>query len=263
MEPLVTTTGLADHLGEEGLRILDATVDVSVGTGAVESGRARWAEAHIPGAIFADLLGDLSDAQAPFPFTMPSAERFARAMGQLGVGDGAHVVLYDARESMWAARLWWMLRAFGFDRAAVLDGGWTAWVAEGRPVSDAVPARAPATFTPRPRTGLVVGKERVFAALGDGRTCLVDALSRREYSGELAFYGRPGHLPGAVNVPALRIIDRKTQRFLPRTRSGRCSPPRCPLRTSSPTAAPASRRRATRSCSTCSGTPTSPSTTGP
>lgn len=215
MEHLVSTEWLADHNGDRDLRVLDATVDVDVTTGQVQSGLTRWEAGHIPGAAFADLLVDLSDPEAPLPFTMPSGERFAAAMGRLGVGDGVRVVVYDARESMWAARLWWMLRAFGFDEAAVLDGGWTAWQQEGRPTSTEPPDLPATTFTPRPRPGLVVGKDRVLAALDEADTCIVDALTRREYTGELAFYGRPGHIPGAVNVPARRIVSRDTQRFLP------------------------------------------------
>jgi thiosulfate/3-mercaptopyruvate sulfurtransferase len=215
MQPLVSTAWVAEHLGDRELRILDATVDVDVTSGLVESGRARWESGHIPGAAFADLLVDLSDPEAALPFTAPSAEQFASVMGRLGVGDGTRVVVYDARESMWAARLWWMLRAFGFDEAAVLDGGWTAWLQEGRPVSTERPDIAPTTFTPRPRSGLFVGKDRVLAALDEHGTRIVDALTRREYTGELAFYGRAGHIPGAVNVPARRIVDRDTQRFLP------------------------------------------------
>lgn len=215
MEALVSTAWLAEHLGDPDLRILDATVEINVATGRVESGRSRWEQGHIPGAAFADLVVELSDPDASLPFMMPSAERFAAAMGALGVGDASRVVVYDGRESMWAARVWWMLRAFGFDDAAVLDGGWTAWTAEARPVSTEAPEIAPATFTPRPRPGLIVGKDDVRAAIGDGATCIVDALTRREYSGEFAFYGRPGHIPGAVSVPARRIVDRDTQRYQP------------------------------------------------
>ncbi len=213
MTPLVTTDWLHGHLDDEDLRILDATVDVNVMTGRVESGRALWEQSHIPGAAFADLLGDLSDPHAPHPLTMPSADRFAAAMEELGVGQGTRVVVYDSRQSMWAARVWWMLRAFGFDEAAVLDGGFPLWTAEGRPVSSEPPPRRAATFVARPRPELVVGKEEVRAALDDPSTCLVDALSRREYSGELAFYGRAGHIPGAINVPARKMLDRETQRF--------------------------------------------------
>ena len=82
-------------------------------------------------------------------------------MGALGVGDGNRVVLYDSRVNMWAARVWWMLRAFGFDSAAVLDGGWRAWTTDGRPTSTEAPDWPPATFTARPRPGLFVGKDAV------------------------------------------------------------------------------------------------------
>lgn len=147
---------------------------------------------------------------------VPTPERFAAVVGALGVGDDTRVVVYDARESMWAARLWWMLQAFGHRKAAVLDGGWTAWVGEGRPQSNETAVPRPATFTPRPQPGLVVGKQEVLAAIDDDRTTIVDALTPKEYRGELAFYGRPGHVPGAVNVPARYIVDRDTQRFRPR-----------------------------------------------
>ncbi len=107
----------------------------------VESGRARWAQGHIPGAGFADLHEELSDRGSPLRFTMPPAAQFAEAMGRHGVGDGVRVVLYDRFVNMWAARVWWMLRAFGFDAAAVLDGGWKKWTLEGRPSR---PTTAPA-----------------------------------------------------------------------------------------------------------------------
>jgi len=213
VEPLVSTAWLEDHLGDGELRILDATVDVDVTTGQIESGRRRWESGHIPGSAFADLLVDLSEPDDRFAFTMPSANRFAAAIGGLGVGDGTRVVIYDARESMWAARLWWLLRTYGFDEAAVLDGGWIAWVGEGRPVTTDPSAYAATTFTPRPRLGLMVGKDVMSRAIGDAHTCIVDALGPREYRGELAFYGRPGHLPGAMNVPARRLLDRDTQCF--------------------------------------------------
>ena len=142
MEALVSTSWLASQLGEADLRVLDCTVLLAPlpdGGYAVESGRAAWEQAHIPGSAFADLAGELSDPRSPLRFTMPTPERFAEAMGALGVGDGNRVVLYDSRANMWAARVWWMLRAFGFDAAAVLDGGWRAWTTDGRPTSTEPP----------------------------------------------------------------------------------------------------------------------------
>ena len=153
MDPLVSTAWLDSHLGQPDLRVLDCTVLLKpqpAGGYGVESGRAAWERSHLPDSAFADLVVDLSDPHSPLRFTLPTPERFAQAMGALGVGDGNRVVLYDSRLNMWAARVWWMLRAFGFDAASVLDGGWRAWTTDGRPTSTEAPDWPPATFTPTP-----------------------------------------------------------------------------------------------------------------
>jgi thiosulfate/3-mercaptopyruvate sulfurtransferase len=112
----------------------------------VRSGRADWERAHLPGSRFADLVVDLSDPDAPYPFTLPSPERFATAVERLGVGDTTLVVAYDSDVGMWAARLSWMLRV----------GGLRMWTAAGRPLSDASPPPAAvARFTARVRSELV------------------------------------------------------------------------------------------------------------
>lgn len=209
---------MAQHLDDPDLRVVDATVQVKLWPfPRVRSGRRAYRRSHIPGAAFADLL-DLSDPGAPaHTFTMPSAERFADHMGRLGIDDHVRVVLYDARENMWAARLWWMLRTFGFDNAAVLNGGWTAWRLGGHPTSSR-PSKYPSTtFTPRPRPELVVNKEEVLAAIDDPATCIVSALGRRQHRGQRNEYGRRGHIPGAKNVTAWQILDRDTQRYRPIT----------------------------------------------
>ncbi len=150
------------------------------------SGRAAWQGRRIPGAGFADVLGDLADPTASLPATMRTAERFAAAMSRYGVGDAERVVLYDAGSHTWASRTWWLLRAFGFENAAVLDGGLGKWVAEGRPIeSGPVAARAPARFTARRVPGRVVTKADVLAALGDPHTLLVHALSADEFAGKV------------------------------------------------------------------------------
>ena len=218
MEPLVSTAWVAEHLSDHDLRILDATVNVDVTTGAVESGRARREAGHVPGATFADLLVELSDPNAVLPFAMPSAERFAAAMERLGVGDGSRVVVYDARESMWAARVWWMLTRFGFDDAAVLDGGWTAWVQEGRPVSTSPPDVRTASFTPRPRPGLLVGKEHVLAALTKTIRASSTALQPPRVHGRTGLLRAGGSHPRRRERSARRIINRDTQRYVPQSR---------------------------------------------
>src|SRR5690606_15639294 len=127
---LVETGELERQLGDPALRTLDCTVYLRpLEGGGVRpgSGREDWARAHIPGSGYADLLGDLSDRDSPLPVMMPPAAQFAEAMSRYGVGDGTRVVLYDTGSGTWAARVWWMLRAFGFDAAAVLNGGWIKW----------------------------------------------------------------------------------------------------------------------------------------
>lgn len=227
MEPrerfLVTTDWLAANLANPNLRVFDCTVylrprDDGKPGYAVVSGREDWSTSHVPGSGFADLPGDLSDPESPLRFMMPSAGQFADAAGRYGIGDDSDVVLYDRAGNMWAARIWWMLRAFGFDRARILDGGWTAWLAEGRPLSSSPAAYLPATFTPRPRPELIADKEDVLAAIESGQTCIVNALNGAQHRGEVAPYGRAGHITGSVNVPAMGaggVVDPETQRYLP------------------------------------------------
>lgn len=177
--------------------------------------RKIWADDHIPNSAYADLTFDLSDPRSDLRFTMPTAERFTSAMEDLGVGTGTRVVLYDRRFTMWATRVWWMLKTFGFDNCAVLDGGWTSWVADGfATTSDPAPTRASTTFHAEPRPELIADLERTKAALNDG-TCIINALSGSNHDGTDASYGRRGHLPGAGNVYAVDLLDPESHRYLP------------------------------------------------
>lgn len=216
---LVETRWLDEHLDDPDLRTLDCTVflrfDPDTGARNAESGRAEWAQAHIPGSAFADLLNDLSETEDPsFPMQMPTAEKFAASMSALGVGDGTAVVLYDRAGNMWAARVWWMLRAFGFDNAGVLNGGWTKWVAENRPVSAEPPRVEPATFTPRPRPELIASKKEVLESINQSERCILNALSPEDHAGAgPPKYGRAGRIPSSVNVPAVGesgVVDPET-----------------------------------------------------
>lgn len=217
---LVETGWLAQHLDDPGVRVLECTVylhpaDVPGGF-RVESGRAKWAEGHIPGAGFVDLQDELSEKSSSLRFMMPRAPEFAEAMGRAGVGEGVRVVLYDRAVNMWAARVWWMLRAFGFDDAAVLDGGFKKWTLEGRPVATDDGARPARAFVPRPRPGLIADKAGVLAALGAPGACVLNALTAEQHAGTGGVaYGRPGRIAGSVNVPARDLVDPATHAYLP------------------------------------------------
>jgi thiosulfate/3-mercaptopyruvate sulfurtransferase len=215
--PLVETDWLQQHLDDPDLRVLDCTVFLRPVEGGVrpESGRADWEKAHIPGSAFADLPGDLSDRETHLPMMMPPAEQFAEAMSRYGVGDEHRVVLYDAGMNTWAARLWWMFRAFGFERAAVLNGGWKKWTLEQRPVSTGGQVSWPrARFTARPRAERIADWKEVRAAIDDPETRLVHALSADEFAGRVSRVARPGHIPNSVNVPAGSLVDSTTHAYL-------------------------------------------------
>ena len=221
-EALVSTEWLAARLSDPKLRIFDCTTYLrppQQGTKApyqIVSGREDYAAAHIPGAGFLDLQGELSDNSVNLRFMLPRAEDFAAAMSRHGVGDDSRVILYCAGGMMWATRVWWMLREFGFIDAAILDGGWEKWKAEGRPVSSEPCRYAPAVFNAKPGAGLFVGKERVRAAVGDPQTVTLNALPAELHSGKgPGPYGRPGRIAGSVNVPYAALIDRQTRALAP------------------------------------------------
>jgi thiosulfate/3-mercaptopyruvate sulfurtransferase len=217
-EYLVQTDWLAEHLHDPSLRVLECTTilhPMPDGGYRAESGRATWAAGHIPRSGFADLTGELSDSTSSLRFMMPPAEQLAAAMGKLGVGEGTRVVLYDRAVNMWAARVWWMLRAVGFDNAAILNGGWRKWTLEGRPVSTEPCNYPPAKLVARPRPQVFADKSAVLAGVGDTATCILNALTEEQHRGSGGVhYGRPGRIAGSVNVAARSLVD-STHAYLP------------------------------------------------
>jgi thiosulfate/3-mercaptopyruvate sulfurtransferase len=219
-EFLAETDWLAAHLDDPDLVALDCTThlipDPKI-TYTVKPGREDFEKGHIPGAQFVDLQADLSAKHPKLRFMMPNADEFAAAMGRFGVGDNSRVILYSTTTPQWAARVWWMLRNYGFDNAAVLNGGFQKWTREGRPVeTGAATPRPPAKFTVREDRHLMVGKEAVLGAVGDSAVCTINALSAEQHAGTGGnTYGRPGRISKSVNVPAASLIDPKTGAFLP------------------------------------------------
>ncbi|MFB4423544.1 sulfurtransferase [Streptomyces sp. QL37] len=194
--PLVGPEWLAGRSAAGGLVVLDASV-----------GAHRAAERRIPGARRFDIDGVMSDHTVSLPHSMPDARRFTEEMRALGVDGGDTVVVYDAVGVYSSARAWWMLRAMGFGRVAVLDGGLPAWTAAGLPSEEVCTPQVAwkiGDFTARPHEGMVVGSDVVAAALADQGSAVLDARSRERFAGTVA-EPRPGlrrgHMPGALNLP--------------------------------------------------------------
>jgi thiosulfate/3-mercaptopyruvate sulfurtransferase len=210
MDSLVNATWLREHLDDPDLVVIDATVLIEPdGSGNLlsKNGRPSYEAGHIPGAVFADFMGDLSDSDSELEFAVPSPEQFAAAMGALGVGDDSRVVIYDTNGMSWAARVWWMLRWVGFDQAALLDGGLAAWKAEGGEVATDSVTQTAKTLTINLRPELITGQDEVRAAIEDDAVNLIDSMPEQHYRGEWAMYARPGHITSASNVPVTSLFD--------------------------------------------------------
>jgi thiosulfate/3-mercaptopyruvate sulfurtransferase len=220
-DALITTQELAASLGQPDLRIYDCTTYLdpapagSANPYIVVPGRRTFEGAHIPGADYLDLQGEFSDQATRLRFMMAPRDQLEAAFGRHCLHAGARVVLYSIGTMMWATRFWWMLRALGFDGAGVLDGGFDKWRAEGRR-TETGPARGypPAAFKAAPRPGLFVDAQAVLAATGQADTTIVNALGPQFHKGlEPSRYGRPGRVPGSVNVPAATLMNSQSKDF--------------------------------------------------
>lgn len=218
---LITPAELAARLGEPGLVIIDATVELAPPAGdgdwRASAGGDRFAAGHIPGAVHADLLGDLSDRDAGYHFAHLPAATLAARLAELGVGCGTTAIVYDDDQRMWSTRLWLELRAIGFDTAAVLDGGLGAWRAAGLPLEQGRSAPiAVSPVEPRPRAGVLVGRDDVLAVVEGQRDAqLLCTLRPEAFRGDVATrYARRGRIARSVNAPADAVLQ-PDGRFLP------------------------------------------------
>jgi thiosulfate/3-mercaptopyruvate sulfurtransferase len=200
MDSLVSTDWLAQHLGEPGLVVLDASSHLP---DAKRDARAEFAAGHIPGARFLD-LATLIDPASPVPAAVPSGAQFAERITALGVDDGDRMVIYDDSAVKTAARAWFIARMNGVAQVAILDGGLGKWRAEGRPLESGEAAPERGHFTPAPGSGTVRFKSDMLVNLASRREQVVDARGRARFSGEEADF-RPniasGHIPGSCNLP--------------------------------------------------------------
>jgi len=202
-----------DHLGRPDWVVVDCRFDLA------DTGRGErdYAASHLPSAHYAHLDRVLS---APVSATtgrhpLPDPEQLARWLRSTGVAAGTQVVVYDDSAGSMAVRLWWLLRWLGHAAAAVLDGGWQAWLHAGYPVTERGPETLGGAFQPRVQHGLVLTAEQIMATLGTRRWLLLDARTPERYRGEQEPIDRiAGHIPGAVNHPLQENLD-ATGRFLP------------------------------------------------
>lgn len=207
---MVSVAWLAAHIDDPDLRIVDATWHF----GGDRKGIDDHHEARIPGAIFWD-LDTVVDPESTLPQAVPPAEVFAEHMTGMGIGNDTQVIVYDAIGIYSAARVWWMLRHFGHDRVAVLEGGRPAWTAAGQGVESGPPPAPPkpaAPFVAKPRHDLLATYEDVLETVEKRHVQVVDARARARTAA--------GRVPGSVTLPFGEILT-EDKRFVPADEIGR------------------------------------------
>ncbi len=204
--PLVSTEWLAQHLGGADVVILDATLYLP---NENKNARAEFAAAHIPGARFFD-INAFADPDTDLPHMVPSAGRFAKLAGALGIGNDSFCVFYDQRGIFSAARGWWLMGLFGHDRAAVLDGGLPKWRREDRAVATGeAAAPAPVSFRPDFRAGRLRGIGDMLGNVATQAELVLDARAAGRFNAtvpEPRAGMRGGHIPGAASLPITELL---------------------------------------------------------
>ena len=212
MNPLLSPALLTDRLDDPRLRIVDCRFVL----GEPEAGYQLYLDSHIAGAAYlglddalADPVGDGRRGRHP----LPSVERFTAAARAAGISADSFVVAYDQSRNGGAARLWWLLRHFGHDEVAVLDGGFEAWTGPTAAGEEHIPA---GDFTANSRTDDLVDRDDVAARLQRPDRVLVDARAVERYRGDFEPIDPvAGHLPGAFNapfdepIPSALVIDER------------------------------------------------------
>lgn len=205
-DPMVSTVWLAERLGSDAIAIVDATWFMP---GAGKVGREAYAEAHIPGAVFFD-IDDIADKSTGLPHMLPTAAAFAEAAGALGLRRDLVIIVYDGQGIFAAPRVWWTLRAMGFSKVFVLDGGLLKWRAEGRSLEAALPDPKVTAIEPAFAPGLVRDLDFVRASLANHDAQIIDARPGPRFRGEVPEPRaglRSGHMPGALSVPFGGLIN--------------------------------------------------------
>ncbi|MEH6951233.1 3-mercaptopyruvate sulfurtransferase [Nitrobacter sp. NHB1] len=208
-DPLVSTEWLAAHLGDAGVKLVDASFKMP---GVLPLAVDDFLTAHIPGAVFFD-VDAVSDRASPLPHMYPDAARFAHDAGALGISSGDTVVVYDSGGWVAAPRVWWMFLSFGHGDVRVLDGGLKKWRAEGRSLESGKASPKPGKFTARFDPAYVRSKAQLVSNLSSHREQVVDARAANRFDGSMAEPRpglRSGHIPGSRNLPYNELFDAAT-----------------------------------------------------
>ncbi len=203
---LVTTDWLAARLGEPEIAIVDGSFYLPA---LKRNAKQEYLAGHIPGAVFFD-IDAIADHSTDLPHMLPGATQFNKDVSALGIGKDDTIVIYDGAGLGGAPRVWWTFKIFGAKKVYILDGGLPKWKAEGRPLEQGTAQHTPRKFEGELNTGVVAGVSDVQMALMDHSAQVIDARPANRFRGEAPEPRegvRPGHMPGAKNVPVTELIE--------------------------------------------------------
>jgi thiosulfate/3-mercaptopyruvate sulfurtransferase len=203
---LVSTDWLAERLDKPDVTIVDGSFYLPA---LNRDAKAEYLAGHIPGAVFFD-IDAIADHSTDLPHMLPGATMFSDEAGKLGIGKGDTIVVYDGAGLGGAPRVWWTLRVFGADKVHILDGGLPKWKAENRPTESGAARRAPRRFEAELDTSAVAMTSDIQRVLMERSAQVVDARPAERFRGEAPEPRpgvRPGHMPGALNVPVTGLIE--------------------------------------------------------
>jgi len=204
---LISTQIAQDHLDNPKWRFFDCRYELT----APDMKKAEFAVSHIPGALYVHMNQDLAANHVPGKtgrHPLPSVDDMARKFSAIGIDKSIQVVVYDDAVGSHAARLWWMLRWLGHDAVAVIDGGWSRWIKEERPVSSELLVPEAKEFIASPRLSWTITADEIFENLNNTETCVLDARSAQRFQGENEkFDPVAGHIPGANSAPFTDNLD--------------------------------------------------------
>ncbi len=198
--PIIQTKQLYEILQQPHLRVIDCRFDLVKPTW----GKEGYSQAHIPGAIFADLNLDISSSPTATTgrHPLPDPQTFVEKLANWNISPETQAVVYDTGGGGFAGRLWWMLRAIGHQNVQLLDGGFTQWQRDMLPVSSGIETVPVGQFRYRPEfnQGRHITSQEVFSAFQDPNIRLIDARAPERFQG-LSEPIDPvaGHIPGALN----------------------------------------------------------------
>lgn len=212
---LISIQWLVAHHDHPNLILLDASWHMPM---TQRDGYQEWLNERIDNSLFFDFDREVCDQQATLPHMMPTPQHFELSAQLLGINNDSAIVVYDSLGIFSSPRVWWMFKVMGFNNIAVLDGGLTAWKAQGLPVNIQPPIcglRKQGNFKAVYQADLISSREDVFDAIEDETIAIIDARSKLRFLGQAPEPRkglRSGHIPSAMNLPITEILENKTMK---------------------------------------------------